>query len=271
MSTPDAPQPEAHPPVPPIPQPNPYAGVPTAVPTGVPTNPYQPTPPPNPYQPVPPTNPYQAAPPTAPYSGAQPPQPDPYRNPYSTPRPDPYATAPQSPYAPPPGGYGAPPQGPYGAPYGTTPPGWGAKPSAGLAIAALVCRFPAIRAIDINPLLNPMVDGHDFEPKNAKVYLDRRRIEPGLLHAGDPAVRVFTGTTPVSVPGAVADSSNPVGLALDIRAGATVLTDPGNHMLQSTSAARPLLSARVNLLTHTEALDDVAWGTYNPVTITNYR
>ena len=53
----------------------------------------------------------------------------------------------------------------------------------------------------------------------------------------------YTGTTPVAVPGTVADSSNPVGLALDIRAGATVLTDPGNHMLQSTSAARPLMSA----------------------------
>jgi hypothetical protein len=53
----------------------------------------------------------------------------------------------------------------------------------------------------------------------------------------------YTGTTPVSVPGTVADSSNPVGLALDIRAGATVLTDPGNHMLQSTSPARPLASA----------------------------
>jgi hypothetical protein len=58
----------------------------------------------------------------------------------------------------------------------------------------------------------------------------------------------YTGTTPVSIPGTVADTSNPVGLALDIRAGATVLTDPGNHMLQSTSAARPLMSARVNLL-----------------------
>lgn len=56
----------------------------------------------------------------------------------------------------------------------------------------------------------------------------------------------YTGTTPVSVPGTVADSANPVGLALDIRAGATVLTDPGNHMLQSTSVDRPLLSARVN-------------------------
>ena len=58
----------------------------------------------------------------------------------------------------------------------------------------------------------------------------------------------YTGTTPVATPGTVADSANPVGLALDIRAGATVLTDPGNHMLQSTSAARPLASARVNYL-----------------------
>lgn len=48
------------------------------------------------------------------------------------------------------------------------------------------------RAIDINPLLNPSVDRRGFEPKNAKVYLDRHRIEPGLLHPGDPAVRVFT-------------------------------------------------------------------------------
>ena len=53
----------------------------------------------------------------------------------------------------------------------------------------------------------------------------------------------YTGTTPVAAPGSVADSANPVGLALDIRAGATALADPGNHMLQSTSAARPLESA----------------------------
>lgn len=69
----------------------------------------------------------------------------------------------------------------------------------------------------------------------------------------------YTGTTAVAVPGTVADSSNPVGLALDIRAGATVLTDPGNHMLQSTSAARPLMSARVNLLTYTENFSNAAW------------
>ncbi|RRR41571.1 M15 family peptidase [Mycolicibacter terrae] len=48
------------------------------------------------------------------------------------------------------------------------------------------------RAIDINPLLNPSVDRGGFEPTNAGVYLDRHRIEPGLLHPGDPAVRVFT-------------------------------------------------------------------------------
>jgi len=48
------------------------------------------------------------------------------------------------------------------------------------------------RAIDINPLLNPLVDHGRFEPRNAGVYLDRRRIEPGLLHAGDAAVRAFT-------------------------------------------------------------------------------
>jgi hypothetical protein len=77
----------------------------------------------------------------------------------------------------------------------------------------------------------------------------------------------YTGTTPVATPGTVADSSNPVGLALDIRAGATVLTDPGLHMLQSTSAARPLMSARVNLLTHTNDFADATWTDYE-VTLT---
>lgn len=76
----------------------------------------------------------------------------------------------------------------------------------------------------------------------------------------------YTGTTPVSVPGTVADSANPVGLALDIRAGATVLTDPGNHMLQSTSAARPLMSARVNALQYTENLSAGYWGKFATAT-----
>jgi hypothetical protein len=49
------------------------------------------------------------------------------------------------------------------------------------------------RAIDINPLLNPSIDSAGtLEPKNAAVYLDRNRIDPGLLHRGDDAVRAFT-------------------------------------------------------------------------------
>jgi D-alanyl-D-alanine carboxypeptidase len=49
------------------------------------------------------------------------------------------------------------------------------------------------RAIDINPLLNPYIDGNgEFQPANAGPYLDRSRIDPGLLHDGDPAVRAFT-------------------------------------------------------------------------------
>ena len=75
-----------------------------------------------------------------------------------------------------------------------------------------------------------------------------------------------TGTTPVATPGTVADSANPVGLALDIRAGATVLTDPGNHMLQATSAARPLESARVNALKYTENLYAGYWDKYATAT-----
>jgi D-alanyl-D-alanine carboxypeptidase len=49
------------------------------------------------------------------------------------------------------------------------------------------------RAIDLNPLLNPYIDGTGaFQPANAAPYLDRDRIGPGILHAGDPAVRAFT-------------------------------------------------------------------------------
>lgn len=49
------------------------------------------------------------------------------------------------------------------------------------------------RAIDINPLLNPSIDGDGtLEPKTAAVYVDRKRIDPGMLHAGDGAVLLFT-------------------------------------------------------------------------------
>jgi hypothetical protein len=49
------------------------------------------------------------------------------------------------------------------------------------------------RAIDLNPLLNPEIDRTGaFQPKNAAPYLDRNRTDPGVLHAGDPVVRLFT-------------------------------------------------------------------------------
>lgn len=49
------------------------------------------------------------------------------------------------------------------------------------------------RAIDINPLLNPYIDSTGaFQPANAAPYLDRNRLDPGLLHDGDPAVQIFT-------------------------------------------------------------------------------
>ncbi|WP_307787488.1 M15 family metallopeptidase [Mycolicibacterium sp. S2-37] len=48
------------------------------------------------------------------------------------------------------------------------------------------------RAIDVNPLLNPYIDGAGrVEPANAGPYVDRSRTDPGMLHAGDPAVQVF--------------------------------------------------------------------------------
>lgn len=48
-------------------------------------------------------------------------------------------------------------------------------------------------AVDLNPLLNPEVEATGaFQPKNAASYLDRNRTDPGILHAGDAAVRAFT-------------------------------------------------------------------------------
>jgi len=50
------------------------------------------------------------------------------------------------------------------------------------------------RAIDLNPRLNPCVYAiGTFQPQNGADYLDRSRTDPGLLHKGDPAVRLFTG------------------------------------------------------------------------------
>jgi hypothetical protein len=48
------------------------------------------------------------------------------------------------------------------------------------------------RAVDVNPLINPYIDSdQNMEPKTAGPYLDRNRTDPGMLHAGDAAVRAF--------------------------------------------------------------------------------
>ena len=60
------------------------------------------------------------------------------------------------------------------------------------------------------------------------------------------------GTTPVATPGTVADSANPVGLIQD-------KSGNGHHASQSTSTARPLLSARKNTLTYTEDFSNAVW------------
>jgi hypothetical protein len=48
------------------------------------------------------------------------------------------------------------------------------------------------RAIDINPVENPMVLGGKISPPSGAKYLDRKKKIPGLLRQGDPAVREFT-------------------------------------------------------------------------------
>ena len=48
------------------------------------------------------------------------------------------------------------------------------------------------RAIDINPLKNPMILGGKVSPPAGSRYLDRRQPTPGLLRKGDAAVREFT-------------------------------------------------------------------------------
>lgn len=49
------------------------------------------------------------------------------------------------------------------------------------------------RAIDLNPRLNPEIDRTGATaPENAAPYVDRNRTDPGILHAEDAVVRVFT-------------------------------------------------------------------------------
>ncbi len=48
------------------------------------------------------------------------------------------------------------------------------------------------RAIDINPLINPSVSTSGvLEPRTAGKFVDRSRTDRGMLHDGDPVVRLF--------------------------------------------------------------------------------
>ena len=47
------------------------------------------------------------------------------------------------------------------------------------------------RAIDINPVQNPYVSGSSVSPPAGGAYLDRGNVRPGMIVAGDAAVRAF--------------------------------------------------------------------------------
>lgn len=79
----------------------------------------------------------------------------------------------------------------------------------------------------------------------------QRIVTPEITYLADvqPQPVLFqdsAGTTPVTA------VEQPVGLMLD-------KSGNNNHAFQATSASRPVLSARVNLLTKTEQFDDAAW------------
>ena len=74
--------------------------------------------------------------------------------------------------------------------------------------------------------------------------------EPGAWYDPSDLTTLFqdsAGTTPVTA------VEQPVGLMKD-------KSGRGNHAFQATAGNRPVLSARVNLLTKTEDFSDVAWG-----------
>jgi len=47
------------------------------------------------------------------------------------------------------------------------------------------------RAVDVNPVQNPFIDGGEVLPEAGHVYLDRTDVRPGMIVAGDPVVRAF--------------------------------------------------------------------------------
>ena len=47
------------------------------------------------------------------------------------------------------------------------------------------------RAIDVNPVENPFLNGTRVSPPRGRAFADRTRRRPGMIHAGDAVVRAF--------------------------------------------------------------------------------
>lgn len=93
-----------------------------------------------------------------------------------------------------------------------------------------------------------------FTPKNLF-----KHSETGFWYDPSDLTTLFqnsAGTTPVT------GVEQPVGLMLD-------KSGNGNNATQATSASRPTLSARYNLLEQTEAFDDAYWSKVNTTVTTN--
>ena len=83
--------------------------------------------------------------------------------------------------------------------------------------------------------------------------------EPGVWYDPSDLSTLYqdsAGTTPVTA------VEQPVGLMLD-------KSGRGNHASQPTATSRPVLSARVNLLTKTEQFDDAVWSNKNATIVQN--
>lgn len=47
------------------------------------------------------------------------------------------------------------------------------------------------RAVDVNPLVNPYVQGSSVDPPEGAPYADRNRTDQGMIHADDAVVQAF--------------------------------------------------------------------------------
>ena len=95
-------------------------------------------------------------------------------------------------------------------------------------------------------------------------------VTPYIVNQATP-VRSVAGTYSGIAVGKAVDSI----IYLDATSGTTVIDNisvrelPGNHASQTTATSRPVLSARVNLLTKTEQFDDAAWLKTNALVTAN--